>query len=155
MPSVPRPNLEFLATVTVDLGEPLEVGETGFGRRRVIPIVGGHFEGPRMRGRVLDLGADWQAVDPRGSARIDTRYALETDDGALISIATRGYRHGPPEVLSALAAGDEVDPGRYYFRLLLEFETAAEPYKWLTQTLCVAAGARFSAQVVYDAYALT
>lgn len=152
---LPAPGLDLLARFWVDLGAPIEIGDAGFGRRRIIPIVGGRFEGPRLNGSIRSLGADWQGVDGEGTARIDTRYLLELADGALVSIATRGYRSGPPGVLAALAAGEEVDPARYYFRILLEFETAAEPHRWLNRTLCIGVGARLANQVVYDAYALT
>ncbi|HZU17605.1 MAG TPA: DUF3237 domain-containing protein [Candidatus Dormibacteraeota bacterium] len=151
----PSPSLEFLARFEVELGEPLEVGETGGGRRRIIPIVGGRFRGPRLSGRVLPGGADWQLVEARGVARIDTRYALETDDGALVFISTRGVRHGPPEVIAALARGEWVDPGRYYFRVTLRFETGAPAYDWLNRAVAVGAAVRLPAAVVYDAFLVT
>ncbi len=152
---LPTPGFELLAHFIVELGDAIEIGDAGFGRRRIIPIVGGSFDGPRMRGVIRPLGADWQAVDAEGTARIDTRYLLQLADGALVSIATRGYRSGPADVLAALARGDEVDPAAYYFRILLEFETAAAPHAWLNRTLCVGVGARLRTQVVYDAYAVT
>src|SRR5277367_4754503 len=112
---LPVPGLEPLAHVEVHLGEPLEIGHTPAGRRRVIPIVGGRFDGAKLRGEVLGGGADWQSVLDDGTAIIDTRYTLRTHDGALIAIATRGQRHGPPDVLAAVARGESVDPTTYYF----------------------------------------
>jgi hypothetical protein len=72
----------------------------------------GSFAGERLSGRVLPGGADWQVIRADGVADLDARYALETTDGALIYVRNRGYRHGPPEVLRALAEGREVDPTR-------------------------------------------
>lgn len=151
----PTPGLELLGRFEVMIGEPLEIGTTPAGRRRTIPILGGRFEGPRVRGDVLAGGADWQSVLDDGTAIIDTRYTLRTEDGALIAIATRGLRHGPPEVIAALARGESVDPAAYYFRVTVDLQTAAPAYEWLTRALIVAAAARLADTVIYDAYVVT
>lgn len=72
-----------------ELGAPLELGQTLWGRRRVIPIAGGEFDGPRLRGIVLAGGADWQVVHPDGHGHDRHRYTLQTHDGALISAPAR------------------------------------------------------------------
>ena len=110
-----EPRLELMGRCRADLGEPLELGHTPWGRRRVIPIVGGEFDGPRLSATILVGGADWQVIHEDGMAAIDTRYTLQTHDEALISVATRGVRHGPPDVLRRLADGQPVDPAEYYF----------------------------------------
>jgi uncharacterized protein DUF3237 len=148
------PTLEHLMRVEAELGEPLEVGTTPAGRRRVIPIAGGRFEGERLRGEVLPGGADTQMVLPDGTAVIDTRYTLRTDDGALIAIATQGVRAGAPETLAALARGELVDPADYYFRVLVRLE-AAGAYEWLGRLLVVASAVRTANAVAYDAYVVT
>ncbi|MFH3651741.1 DUF3237 domain-containing protein, partial [Acinetobacter baumannii] len=78
----PPIQLEPLAKFSVDLNAPVwELGTTSdAGKRRVIPITGGTFEGKSLKGRILNNGADWQIVDSKGLAIIDTRYLLETDD---------------------------------------------------------------------------
>ncbi len=151
----PTPGLEFLARFEVELGPPLEVGKIGGGWRRIIPIANGRFRGPRFTGQVLPGGADWQLVQADGLARIDTRYTLQTDDGALVFIATQGVRHGPPEVIEALARGEWVDPRRYYFRVTLRFETGAPAYDWLNRVVAVGAAVRLPAVVVYNAFIVT
>jgi Protein of unknown function (DUF3237) len=148
------PRLELLGRCRADLGEPLELGQTPWGRRRVIPIVGGEFEGPRLSATILAGGADWQVVHDDGSAAIDTRYTMQTRDEALISIATRGARHGPPDVLRRLAAGEPVDPAEYYFRVSIQYETGAADYRWLNRIVAVASAVRLADQVIYDAFAL-
>ncbi|MEU7870389.1 DUF3237 domain-containing protein [Dactylosporangium sp. NPDC049140] len=148
-------HLEPLATVRVELAPGLDVGPTPGGRRRVFPIAGGSFTGRAFSGTVLPGGADWQLVQPDGTAVIDTRYMLRTGDGALVYIQTRGFRHGPPEILERLATGEPVDPAAYYFRLSLRFETAAPVYAWLARTIAVATARREPSAVVYDAYTLT
>jgi len=126
----------------VTLAPAIELGDTPAGRRRIIPITGGTFSGARLRGRVLDGGADWQVIRADGTAELDTRYTLETDDGAIIYIQNWGYRHGPAEVIARLARGEAVDPKTYYFRTVPTFETAAPKYAWLNSIICVGTGAR-------------
>ena len=106
-PQPPLPGLEFMARFTVDLAPAWELGRTsGLGDRRIFPITGGRFDGPLLSGTILNNGADWQVVTPDGVAIVDTRYLLRLDDGSLVYLQTRGFRHGPPEVLAAIAAGD-------------------------------------------------
>ena len=89
----------------------------------MIDILGGRVDGPRLKGRILP-GADWQIVRPDGAADLQARYGIETDHGARVLVTSDGLRHGPPEVIAALARGEAVDPSRYYFRTLMRFETA-------------------------------
>ncbi|GAB1617577.1 DUF3237 domain-containing protein [Pseudomonas kermanshahensis] len=150
----PPLKLEPLARFSVDLVAPIwELGATsGQGKRRIIPITGGHFEGPRLKGTILNNGADWQVVTPEGVAIIDTRYLLQTDDGALIYLRTEGYRFGPPEVMKKVAAGEDVDPSLYQFRITMHFETSAPQYAWLNRTVGVGSAMRLGNAVVYDAF---
>jgi Protein of unknown function (DUF3237) len=149
----PEPRLEYLARFSVDLGPPWEVGVTsGLGDRRIFPIIGGSFDGPLLRGAILDNGADWQVVTPEGVSLIDTRYLLRLDDGALAYLQTRGFRHGPPEVLAAVAAGDPVDPHQYFFRVYMTFETASGTYGWLNRAMAIGSAMRRANAVIYDAY---
>jgi hypothetical protein len=123
--------------------EPIrDLGITPLGRRRIIGITGGTFKGPKIAGKVLPGGADWQVIRPDGSAYLDARYTLETDDGALIYVNNKGYRHGPKEVIDRMARGEDVDPSQYYMRATPWFETSAPKYDWLNRTICVATGAR-------------
>ena len=146
--------LDFAFTARVTVGAPLELGETPQGRRRIIPITGGTVEGPRLAGKVLPGGADWQTIRADGVAELDARYTLEAADGALISVINRGLRHGPPEVMRKLIAGEPVEPGAYYFRCSPAFETAAPPHQWLTRTIFVASGIRRPDLVELAVYAI-
>lgn len=148
------PSLELIARFRVTLGAPLEVGETHWGRRRVIPITGGEFSGPKLTGTVLPGGADWQVVHDDGMATIDTRYTLVADDGALISVATSGVRDGPADVLAALGRGEPVNPRAYYFRVAIRYETASPQHAWLNRVVAIGSAIRLADEVVYDAYAV-
>jgi hypothetical protein len=141
---------EFLCKVEVTLEPVRELGETPLGRRRIIGITGGRFAGPRLQGRILPGGADWQLIRADGVAYLDARYTLETGDGALIYVNNKGYRHGPKDVIERLARGEEVDSALYYMRATPWFETAAPAYAWLNRTICIATGARRAAAVELD-----
>jgi len=156
VPMVPiTPRLEFLYTSRITAGPPQLVGSGPHGERRIIPITGGEFEGPRLSGRVLPGGADWQVIRADGVFEVDARYTLETEDGALIYIGNWGYRHGPPEVIRRLGAGQPVEPTEYYFRTTPRFETGASRYEWLNRTICVATGERRAQEVIITVYGLT
>ncbi len=143
---------EFLFRIEVTLEPVRDLGETPLGRRRVIGITGGSFSGPRLSGRVLPGGADWQLIRADGVAYLDARYTLETADGALLYVNNKGYRHGPKEVVERLGRGEDVDPALYYMRATPWFETAAAQYAWLNRTICVASGARRAQSVELDFY---
>jgi hypothetical protein len=143
---------EFLCRIEVSLEPVRELGDTPLGRRRIIGITGGKFSGPRLQGRILPGGADWQLIRADGVAYLDARYTLETGDGALIYVNNKGYRHGPKEVIERLAKGEDVDPALYYMRATPWFETSAPAYAWLNRAICICTGARRALGVELDVY---
>lgn len=150
---------EFIYRATIAIGPVQEIGNTQAGHRRIIPITGGAFDGPGLDGKalageILPGGADWQVARPDGTAFVEARYTMRTAAGALIYVQNAGYRHGPPDVMARLAAGDAVDPDSYYFRTMPQFETADAGLSWLTRTVCVAKGARHADRVVLDVFAV-
>jgi hypothetical protein len=146
------PKLQFIFAAQVTVGPPLELGDVAKGSRRIVPITGGDFSGPQLRGKVLPGGADWQILRTDGVAELEARYTLCTDDGALIAVRNLALRHGPAEVMAALAAGQAVEPGSYYFRGAVSFETGAAHYLWLTRYVIVCTGRRDPASVALDFY---
>ncbi|AIJ25394.1 DUF3237 domain-containing protein [Amycolatopsis methanolica] len=152
----PRPGLEFLARAEVTLDEVLDLGGTPHGRRRVVPITGGRVDGPRLSADVLPGGADWQILQTGGWVRVEARYTAWTDDGSLVSIVSRGVRHGPPEVMTALLAGQCPDPSTYRFRTAITFETAEDSpeHAWLNHVVAVSSALRRPDAVVLDVYAV-
>jgi Protein of unknown function (DUF3237) len=132
----------LLMNLQVTVGTPQKIGAVAHGTRVIVPIVGGQFDGPRLRGRVLPGGADWTLLRTDGVLELDLHVTLETDDGALIQITSFGLRHGPPEVIAALARGENVDPAKYYFRTTPRFETSASRYDFINRLLAVASGDR-------------
>jgi len=145
---VNAPELRFAFEIEVQVSAPLDLGETQAGHRRVVPIAGGSVSGPRLQGRVLAVGADWQILRADGTADLDARYTIQSDDGALIYVVNRGVRHGPPEILARLNRGERVDPASYYFRSAASFETSATEHAWLTRAIVVGAGERYPDKVI-------
>ena len=151
--TLPVPRLELCCSLTVDLAPIREMGPGRAGKRRIVPIVGGSVSG-RIAGRVMNLGADWQTIFAGGLAELDTRYAIETDDGAVIEVVNYGFRHGPDAVIAAIARGEDVDPASYYMRTHARLETGDPRYDWVNRTLFVGVGARAAVAVRIDLYAI-
>ena len=147
-PAPVPPRLVLALEAHVQLGAPLEVGQVPRGRRRIIPIIGGTFEGSGIKGKVLNSGADWQVIRADGFAELDTRYALQTDKGQIIYVQNAGMRHAAPEVMQKLLAGEIVDPKLVYFRTVPTFETSAPELQWLTRSIFVGTGERYPTEVV-------
>ncbi len=138
--------------IHAELDAALEFGQTPYGGRRVINILGGQVEGPKLTGRILPGGADWQMIRGDGAADIEARYTIEAQGGAHILVSSLGLRHGPPEVMAQLARGEPVVPDRYYFRTVLRFETAEPSLAWLNRILALARGEREARAVRLDVY---
>jgi hypothetical protein len=147
------PELEFAFITHVDVAPMIDFGQTARGHRRMVPILGGTFEGPKLKGEVLP-GADWQIVRPDGVLELEARYALETDDGALISMVNRCLRRASPEVMERMNAGQAVDPAEVYFRTTPTFETADPRYSWMMDYIFLGSGQRKAAQVVIEFWAV-
>jgi hypothetical protein len=101
-----------------------EVGPVLRGLLIIFPIVGGTFDGERLRGKVLPGGADWVTARADGTFELDLRVTLEADDGALIYMTFTGVR----------------DDANHYFRTLPRFETASSKYDFLNRLLAVGMG---------------
>jgi hypothetical protein len=142
------PELVLAFELRVQVGPPLDVGPIPGGRRRIVPILSGTFEGSGMKGRVLPGGADWQIVRADGLGELDTRYTLETDDGKFIYVQNLGLRHASPEVTAKLMKGESVDPSLVYFRTVPKFETSAPELAWLMRSIFVGMGERYPADVL-------
>ena len=139
-------------TIRAELDAIMTLGSTPYGERRLVGITGGTVTGPRLAGRILPGGADWQIVRGDGAADIQARYVIEAAGGARIMVDSKGLRHGPPQVLEKLARGDTVDPALYYFRTAMRFETADPAFDWLNRVLALARGAREARAVRLDVY---
>lgn len=149
------PQLEFAFRLEVTLGPIREMDAGRACHRRLIPIIGGTVSGPRASEHNLNLGADWQTIFSDQTAELDTRYSFETDDGALIEVCNYGFRHGPADVIAAIARGEDVTHESYYMRTHARLESGDPRYDWVNRTLFVGTGQRREHSVEIELYAVT
>ncbi len=139
-------------SIRADLADILPLGKTPTGERRIINILGGRAEGPKLMGQILPGGADWQIIRTDGAADIKARYTIKSDSGGLVLVSSEGLRHGPPDVIARLGKGEAVDPALYYFRTLMRFETGDPGLDWMNRILAIAHGARLPNAVKLDVF---
>lgn len=140
-PDVPTPGLERVLEIDVEVAAPIDIGETGNGLRRIIPIERGTVSG-RLSGHILPGGADFQLFRVDRPSLLVAKYAFETDDGKRVYVENEGIRHAPPGVKRRLRDGEPVDRDEVYFQSTPSFETAAPDLQWLTEAVFVAGGTR-------------
>ena len=122
------PETTFVMQLKVTLGQAYTVGDTPQGRRTVIPITGGTFEGPLLKGTILNGGADYQLADGQRST-LEAIYSIKTDDGVYIHIRNRGIIFQGP---------DENGQQSFYFKAAPQFEAPKDSrYAWLNNALFI------------------
>jgi hypothetical protein len=124
------PQLEFVMQLKVTIGEAYSCGETQHGQRTIIPITGGTFEGPRIKGTILSGGADYQLANTiPNRTELEAIYCIKTDDGVCIHIRNKGI----------IANGkDEKGKPSFYFKCAPQFEAPADSkYAWLNNALFI------------------
>jgi hypothetical protein len=148
----PMLQTRYVFTITAHIGDVTSAGDIGTGVRRIIPITGGEVKGKDVNGKVCAFGADFQIIRPNELIELEAKYAFQTDDGAVIYVENRGIRFGPVDLLQKLKRGEPVDPNLIYFRTVPKFETGAEKYRWLMESLFVGSAARHADRVVIDVH---
>ena len=130
-PPKQTPELEFALQLKVTLGQAFSMENTQHGRRTVIPITGGTFEGPGIKGTIINGGADYQLANAQGRTELEAIYCIKTDDGVYIHVRNRGI----------IASGKDADgKPTFYFRAAPQFEAPADSkYGWLNDALFVCA----------------
>jgi hypothetical protein len=136
------PTMSFAFELAASLEPALELGEVHGGRRRVVPVKGGVVSGPRLQGKVLPGGADWQTLLPSGAMLLEAKYVIEAEDGTKIGVINTGVRRAAPEIARRMAAGELVPPTDYYFRTTPRFEVGAGPHAWLMENVFVCTAER-------------
>ena len=136
----PAPGFEYLGTVQVQTGTRTVVENGPQGTRTIVQILGGRFEGPRLKASVQIPAGDWITNRADGSYKLDVRLTLKTDDGALILVTYNG-------IGQTTSAGASL-------RAAPLFETGDARYAWLTKLQAVAVGERVGTDVKYNVYAL-
>ena len=126
------PQLEFALQLKVTLGDSYDVGETQHGQRIVIPITGGTFEGPAIKGTIINGGADYQLANKAlNRTELEAIYSIKTDDGVYIHVRNRGI---------IWSGKDAQDNPSFYFKAAPQFEAPTDSkYAWLNNSLFVCA----------------
>lgn len=141
--TLPAPTLEHVCDLAVTIDPPIEVGHTPSGLRRMIPISGGVVRGPRLNGRVLPGGADFQLIVAQGTqAQLDARYVIELDDGSRVFVQNTALRVASAEISQRIMRGEPVDPAAVYFRCQPRLESSAPAWAWLSESQFVGTGRR-------------
>jgi hypothetical protein len=148
----PSPRLEWLGTLSGQLGELITVGATPHGTRLIAPVTGGTFMGPRLDGTILASGGDWMIVRADDVGEIDVRIAIQTHDDATIYMTYRGYLTNVLQLLPRWAQGEEISPDDYYLATTPYFETSAPQYDWLQRTVAVGVGALTRGGIQYEVF---
>jgi hypothetical protein len=130
-PPKDTPQLEFALQLKVTLGQAFSIENTQHGRRTVIPITGGTFEGPDIKGTIINGGADYQLANAQGRTELEAIYCIKTDDDVYIHVRNRGI----------IAGGQDADgKPTFYFKAAPQFEAPADSkYGWLNNALFVCA----------------
>lgn len=150
----PAPALRPFTQVRCQVGALVSLGMGPHGERRYVPLGGGTVRGPGLNGSLVEGGVDWQVNRHDGALDIAAHYVIRTDDGALIEVRSDGVRHGPPEVMAALARGEAVPREAYYFRTVVRLTTGAPQWLHLNTRLFIAVGQREASAVLLDFYEL-
>jgi hypothetical protein len=141
--TLPAPQLEHVCDLSVTIAQPIEIGPTPSGLRRMIPITGGLVRGPRLNGTVLPGGADFQLIVAGGTqAHLDARYAIELDDGSRVFVQNTALRVTSADNALRIMSGQPVDPAAVYFRCQPRLESSAPAWAWLAESQFVGTGRR-------------
>ena len=141
--TLPPPQLEHVCDLAVTIAPPIEVGHTPAGLRRVIPITGGTVTGPRLSGKILASGADFQLILGGGTqAHLDARYVIELDDGTRVFVQNTALRFASIENSQRIMHGEPVNPADIYFRCQPKMDAAGEQWAWLSESQFIGSGRR-------------
>jgi hypothetical protein len=141
--TLPPPQLEHVCDLAVTIAAPVEVGHTPAGLRRMIPITGGTVTGPRLNGKVLAGGADFQLILGGGTqAHLDARYVIELDDGSRVFVQNTALRVATLENSQRIMNGQPVNPEEIYFRCQPKMEATTPAWAWVSESQFIGTGRR-------------
>lgn len=118
------PELALAWRAEVVIGARQDLGRGPDGQRFIVPILGGWFDGPLGRGRVLAGGADRQCTRPDGLRELSALYEMQADDGSVITVHNR-------------VRVDEAGPGPRYARSVIRVQAPDGPWAVLTRRILV------------------
>ena len=115
-----------MGSITVQLGERVDVGQGPKGRRLVVDVLSVDVDCGRVKASLaVNDAADWLTLNhDRSVGCVDVRFTLKTDDGAYIYVEYTGR--------ADMAAG--------LITTAPTFQTSHEKYSWMNGLQAVAAG---------------
>lgn len=149
---MPELKTAYIGELKIEVTGSYLLGDAPLGRRRLDRLDKGHFRGPKIAAEVVSGGMDLLLGGADGALRPDVRLILRLDDGEVLLAQYRGVRHGPPQVMQRIAAGEAVPPDAYTLRTALVFETASRKYDWMNRVVAVGVGRREPGAAIYDVF---
>lgn len=148
--------MEHVTSYRATLAEPEVIGPVPEGLRLNFYVTGGEVLGPRIKGVVRPVGADWLTVRPDGVGILDVRTTLETEDGALIYTHYTGVAEFGPEGYSRFIEGTPPPPEGFDLKIRPVYQTSHPDYLWLNRAFCIGVGKAFpdKREVSYDIYSI-
>jgi hypothetical protein len=150
MESLPHRHLTTLI-LDVDFAAVVPIGATPGGHRGIAPVVGGRFEGERLRGTALP-GHDWFVTRADGVLVIDVRITLKTDDGATIYLNYQGRMIAAADAMARFRNGEQLAPSDYSLTIIAKFECGDSRYAWLNDAVVVGVGEQTPTGPVYTLF---
>src|SRR5262245_59957516 len=99
-----RLDTEYLMTLYAAMDPPQQIDETF----RIFCVTGGWAKGPKINATIIQPAGDWLSFLPNGSARIDVRLTLKTDDAASIFASYNGVIRHTQESRERLLRGETI-----------------------------------------------
>ena len=118
------PICEFLYEAIIDIADVQNLGQSLQGQRFIVNILGGEFNGPCLKGKVLPGGADRQLLRPDGVKELDALYEIQTDDGTVITVHNQVVVDMPTQE-------------QRYARSVVKFRAPAGQYEWLNRRVFI------------------
>lgn len=147
-------NYTHLMTLNLDV-EPMaahQIGTTQLGRRVIVPITGGRFEGENLEGTVEPGGYDWATFQSSGGMNIDVRLVLRFANDDLVYMRYQGRLLASADVHKRMATGEQVNNDEFSLTTTVKFETGAESLKWLNDVIAVGVGRQSGYQPTYEIF---
>lgn len=147
--------LEHIFSYRGMLANPPEVvGPVPEGIRVNFYSTGGEIYGPKVSGKVRNVGGDWFTVRRDGVAVVDVRTTFETHDGALILVTYSGMIDLGESGYDRFLRGEV--PSEADIRISPRFTTSHPDYVWLNRLHCLGIGKYTAASnaATYDVYAV-
>src|SRR5262245_43224821 len=128
-----RLDTEYLMTLYAAMDPPQQIDET----LRIFCVTGGWAKGPKINATIIPPAADWISILPNGSARLDVRLTLKTDDAALIYVSYNGVIRHTQASRERLMRGETITSKDSYGMSTPAFRTSHANYAWLNAVQAV------------------